>query len=145
VHHAHPGVLNGAVEAYIAQLRGLCPEISAIWHIGSRADGTAKAESDWDLLVFGTGAVLSRLRQSAYLDRKEFDVLVVFDDDKFERPWPGKPGNGSLSEWEWTPTSDTTATYCATKPTYATDGTKQFNVRVYKTQALRLWPSKEHA
>ena len=131
-----PKAVPAAVEAYIAELRGACQEISSIWLFGSRANGTERAESDWDLLSFGSEAVLGRLRQRADLERNEFDVLVVIDGDNFKRPWPARTGGGSLlSEWAWHPTSETTATYRATKR-----GHGEFDVQSFTASARRLWP-----
>lgn len=39
----------------------VCPNITEIWLIGSRAAGTAKDDSDWDFLVFGDAMCLEEL------------------------------------------------------------------------------------
>jgi predicted nucleotidyltransferase len=87
------------LNSYLASLIDRSNEITEIWLIGSRANGTARIDSDWDLLIFGNEQVLSELRSSEDLNCRDFDVLGVYDGNKFESPWQTK--NGSLSSWEW--------------------------------------------
>ena len=88
-----------------------------VWLIGSRANGNARADSDWDLLVFGDKALLDALRDEEPVE--ETDVLVVHDGNAFESPWKtrkeGVLMSGSLSGWEWQRDSETEATYSGTK------------------------------
>ena len=87
-----------------------------VWLIGSRANGTETARSDWDLLVFGDANLLDRLGQEQAPEKA--DVLVVYDQDAFRSPWSrddGQFNQGSLKQWGWTETSTSEATYMGTK------------------------------
>jgi predicted nucleotidyltransferase len=88
-----------------------------VWLIGSRANGTARTNSDWDVLIFGNKALLDALAMEEPLDN--VDILVVHDGDAFQSPWnktkEGVLKSGSLSGWEWQPKSETEATYSGTK------------------------------
>jgi hypothetical protein len=106
---------------YLMALTAQHPTIREIWLIGSRADGTSGPSSDWDFLVFGTAHTLRKLRSESAFDRADTDLLIVYDGDRFESPWPKGPmlKQGSLTSWKWTQTGDDTATYLATKPPLA--------------------------
>lgn len=84
--------------------------ISAIWLIGSRANNTAKALSDWDILVFGDAKTFSDLKENEFFHRGAVDLLVVKDGGDFERPY-GRAKSGSLSKWRWKETSSNEAEY----------------------------------
>lgn len=88
-----------------------------VWLMGSRANGTARINSDWDLLIFGDKALLDALKKEDPLG--EVDVLVVHDGNAFQSPWnktdEGILKSGSLSGWEWQRKSATEATYSGTK------------------------------
>ena len=88
-----------------------------VWLMGSRANGNARTDSDWDILIFGDEVLLDALKNEAPLE--ETDVLVVHDGDAFQSPWnktkEGVLKSGSLSGWEWQRKSETEATYSGTK------------------------------
>lgn len=88
-----------------------------VWLMGSRANGTARTDSDWDILIFGDMELLDALRKEEPLE--ETDILVVHDGDAFQSPWnktgEGVLKSGSLSGWEWKRKSETEATYSGTK------------------------------
>jgi hypothetical protein len=88
-----------------------------VWLIGSRANGNAKIDSDWDILIFGDRLLLNALTSEEPIEGA--DVLVVHDGDSFQSPWnkteEGILKSGSLSGWEWHRKSDTAATYSGTK------------------------------
>ena len=119
---------------YLASLIDRSNEITAIWLLGSRANGTGRIDSDWDLLIFGNEQVLSELRSAEALNCRDFDVLVVYDGDRFESPWQRK--DGSLSSWQWRKLSNKRAEYFATKPK-DNDG---FAVEINRQEAIRVWP-----
>lgn len=123
---------------YIAKLLATYPSIREIWLIGSRAEGSVKASSDWDYLAFGNQSILRALAKDGKSNQPDIDLLIVYDGDNFEKPWPDgdKQKRGSLTSWEWTPTSATTATYRATKAR-ENDG---FNVEVRTGRAVRVAP-----
>lgn len=86
------------------------------WLIGSRANGSAHAGSDWDLLVFGDAALLDVLKKEFPL--ADADVLVVHDGNEFCSPWSDSKGrikSGSLAQWKWDRKSSTSAVYWGTK------------------------------
>lgn len=88
-----------------------------VWLIGSRANGTAREDSDWDFLIFGNSALLSQLESEQAPENA--DVLVVYDGDAFRSPWnkteDGVIKSGSLSGWKWSKTSESEALYSGTK------------------------------
>ena len=131
-------MLSAKLDTYLQTLRDRSSGIAAIWLFGSRANGTAcpesDPESDWDLWVFGDQQTLSELRSAKELNREEFDVMVVYDGNRFESPWKKK--SGSLKGWEWRRVSDKTAEYVGTKPRN-NDG---FAVERLQLKANRLWP-----
>src|SRR2546425_3288000 len=87
------------------------------WLIGSRANQSAKATSDWDLLVFGSQTLLDALAKEAPIPG--LDLLVVFDGEEFRSPWPrqedGHYKTGRLRRWRWTKLSEDAAMYEGTK------------------------------
>ena len=107
--------------------------------MGSRANGTARADSDWDLLAIGTQSVLEELQHAQTFQLPEVDLLIAYDGDNFMRPWARRTGTGSLSGWEWK-RSGNRATYRATKQLFRPDGTEEFSVRVFEGTAIRVWP-----
>ena len=133
-------MLTDEIQRYVIDLCSRFSEVRAVWLIGSRAIGTARDTSDWDLLVFGSRAVLRELRANEDFRRPEVDLLVIYDSDNFERPWADTRGGGSLSGWNWMPVSETKAAYRAAKPVYASDGTEEFNVQITQGEAIRIWP-----
>ncbi len=102
--------------------------ISEIWFIGSRANGSAKNDSDWDFFAFAAPSVLDALRQDIAFRRPDVDLLIVTDGDSFESPWerydlPGEFKRGHLFDrrdptfecdscgWGWTRMDNDLATY----------------------------------
>lgn len=88
-----------------------------IWLIGSRANGTARMNSDWDFFVFGNADVYEQLR--THLPIENIDLLVVTNGDEFASPWPreadGAIKRGSLTAWKWQQLTSDRASYEATK------------------------------
>ena len=123
---------------YVLKLVGAYPEISEVWLLGSRAQGTARSDSDWDYLVFGSHRVLRSLRQRNGFNVPEVDLLVVYDGNNFSKPW--RDGNrvkgGSLKDWDWRRISDERATYRAAKFREGSD----FYMDISTAQAYRVWP-----
>lgn len=86
------------------------------WLMGSRANGSARAGSDWDLLVFGDVTLLDSLKKES--PPNNADVLVVHDGNEFCSPWADSKGrikSGSLAQWKWERRSSTSAVYWGTK------------------------------
>ncbi len=116
---------------YIERLTDRYASVSAIWLLGSRADGTERPESDWDLLVFADQDSFTAMRDDVGLHAAGIDLLVVTDGDRFEQPWIDEghsiPKGGYLDNWRWTENSRTGATYLSSR----TNETMP---------AIRLWP-----
>ena len=113
------------------------PDMRAIWLIGSRTNGTANLDSDWDFIAFGTEATINFLSEAKILHEVNVDFLVVSDGDNFRAAWGQLDKIGSLKEWEWTEKSETEATYLATKPHQSGDG-----VFLSQADARKVWPVK---
>ena len=122
---------------YLRMLIAAAPSIREVWLIGSRADHTARPNSDWDYLVFGTRLTLQALQSTPALKRQDVDVLVVYDGDAFEEPWGTDDHlkRGALSRWEWAMLGPERAMYRGTKPRDS-DG---FYVKVAVRQARRVF------
>ena len=74
------------VDAFIDRLVADHPEISAVWLFGSRANGRARAESDWDLLAFANQQVFSIIHDSWMQIPEGVDLFVVTDGNSFRSP-----------------------------------------------------------
>jgi hypothetical protein len=124
---------------FIDTLTRSYPAITEIWLIGSRANGTARSQSDWDYVVFADQTTLNAIRNNQNLADPLVDMMVVYDGNNFEKPWMDgdRIKKGSLLGWKWTQASDNSATYRATKARVGED----FNVDVQTSNALRIYPS----
>jgi len=102
---------------YVQALAKAYPEITAIWLIGSRADGSNSPVSDWDYIAIADEMTLSALSEDSSFNNPAIDLLIVYDGDQFRKPWAdgNRVKKGSLSNWEWQQTSTLEATYKATK------------------------------
>jgi len=103
--------------------------VSAIWLIGSRANGCSHAQSDWDFLVFGDDSTLQSMRCDPSLKRDNIDLLVVYDGNSFEEPWGENPKGGNLTKWQWSEVSENEAKYMQTKWVKNEENTKRFGVK----------------
>jgi predicted nucleotidyltransferase len=119
--------LDANIASHLATVCARHPAITELWLLGSRANGNAKADSDWDVLAFADEPTLTALRAKPELKRADVDFLVVVDGDRFESPWwrldkPRKYKKGRLKShdapdgsevcgWEWERVSDSEARY----------------------------------
>ncbi len=129
---------------YISDLVAAYPSIREVWLFGSRANGSARPESDWDYMAFADEATLTALGGDPRFHRAGIDLKIVIDGTRFFAPWPGlSRSDNSLAKvdggWHWERLSPTQATYRATKPPEA-EGSE---VRVFKQCALRVYPQSE--
>lgn len=122
---------------YVRQLVMSYPTIKEVWLIGSRADGSAQPNSDWDYLVIADQGTLETLSAELEFNLPNVDLLVVYDGDNFRKPWPDgdREKHGSLSGWDWSQTSESEAVYRATKP-HSTD---DFYSWVSEGRAVRVY------
>jgi len=102
---------------YVQALAKAYPEITAIWLIGSRADGSNLPMSDWDYIAIAGELTLSALSEDISFNNPAIDLFIVYDGDQFQKPWANgnRVKKGSLSNWKWQQTSVLEATYRATK------------------------------
>jgi len=128
------------VRAYVRKLTTAHRNVKEMWLLGSRANGTAKPTSDWDILAFADDPTFNALRDDTELHHSDVDLLVVRSaDGRFEKPW-GRKKSGSLEKWQWNRLSETEATYRSTKfvPDPGETHHGDFHEQTFK--AIRLWP-----
>lgn len=129
------------VQAHIFKLAQVYPGITEIWLIGSRANGNARIDSDWDLLMFADSETFLEITKRPEFKQPGVDLLVVYDNLHFQEPWPEsadgyEPKTGALrglGEWDWERISDVDATYTGTK---VINGMPTMQTK----KAIRLWP-----
>lgn len=129
------------IAEYARGLAEACGGITTIWLLGSRANGTARDDSDWDLLVFGSEDVFECLQSNDEVHRDDVDCFVLLDDDAFERAW-GERKSGSLAGWKWQQLTATQAQYTETR---WSDREGSTGVISKQRRAIRIWPMNEHA
>jgi predicted nucleotidyltransferase len=131
---------DSLLKEYIEELIKHHPQIESIWLISSRANELARDNSDWDILVFASREVLSKLRERPMLKRKQFDLFVVYNGKDFQEAWPeGEPKSGDLGEWEWKEISPKDAVYKGRK-SKGKDWFKTGMTEVKIAKAVKLWP-----
>ena len=134
--------LTKTASAFISALTALQPPPDSIWLIGSRANGRATQESDTDLIVFGSKALLDIIR-SQLKQPEEVDCLVVFNGDDYQDPWQEK--TGSLTKLQWLKLDASSARYVGAKwvPDEESSlecGADMGNFLHRQERAIRLWP-----
>ncbi len=121
------------VEAIVSKSVGL----DSIWLIGSRANNMANERSDWDFIAFGSSGLYDSMHFTEELHTEDVDLLVVSDGDSFKNAWGAKDKRGSLSSWNWTPLSETSAQYTGCKWVANEEQAKFLEPRL---NAVRVWP-----
>jgi len=107
--------MNKIISLWLDSIRQRFPSIGPIWLIGSRANNSARPESDWDFIVFGSELLLQCLSDSKDLHRADVDFLVVFDDNNFRAAWGETSKRGALSDWNWKEVGEYRAEYMDSK------------------------------
>lgn len=102
------------LQKFVNELAESNPGISSIWLLGSRANNTAKALSDWDILIFADERTFSEIQRNEFFHRGAVDLLVVTDGENFKKPY-GCEKTGALSEWKWKEIGANTAEYESVK------------------------------
>ena len=125
------------IDDFLSRITATHPGIREIWLFGSRANGQARPNSNWNLFVFAGQDTLQRLGESSRFRRADIQLLVVKDGDEFREPWGDKPKQGYLSEWEWLKISDREAEYCGIKWAQEEKGGQ---TSMELCRAIRLWP-----
>jgi hypothetical protein len=103
-------MLTENIAKYIHDLKSSFPSITSVWLIGSRGNGTAREDSDWDFIIFSSLSLYDGVKNAPAFHREDVDLLLVGDDGKFSKPF-GNPKMGSLKEWKWSQVSDTLSHY----------------------------------
>ncbi len=125
-----------AASEYILELVTAYPSIREVWLFGSRANGLATPESDWDYMAFADDPTLRALSGDSRLHRAGIDLMIVTDSDNFAAPWKegSRSKRGRLAKvdggWHWTKRTATRATYQASKGDF----------RPIERCALRVYP-----
>jgi hypothetical protein len=106
-------------QTYLDELVRAFPSIREVWLFGSRANGVARADSDWDYLIFSDDpGLMNCIYQQRHFDRPEVDALVVSGQFAV-RPWPMPDGTWKklrmVEDIQWTPVSEALATYQSAK------------------------------
>ena len=122
---------------YAEALATSCPEVETIWLIGSRANGTQRANSDWDLLVFAATGGLECLATHSEHHRDDVDCLVQTG-PTFKRAW-GEAKSLSLPELKWQDLSPSLAAYIGKK---WSDREGSTGVVPINQKAIRVWPRR---
>ena len=130
------GKIDLEFQEFLHQVALECPALSSVWLIGSRANGTATPNSDWDFIAFGTAASLEFLRMAVHLHRQDTDFLVVTNDDDFAAAWGATDKTGSLTEWDWKQVSESLCCYTQSKWVDREDGA---GVQLSPKKAIRVW------
>ncbi len=127
---------------FVAKLTSLHPPPTSIWVIGSRANGRATEESDTDLLVFGSQALLAAA--IANLDQPQhIDCLIVHNGNDYQDPWQAK--SGSLKKLKWQPIDSENARYIGVKWIPDEESSAEFGAEMgdmleRQERAIRTWP-----
>lgn len=130
------------IKDYIEKLVKAYPGIKSIWLFGTRANNSYRPDSDWDLLVFGNQQILDELKTNDTFHNDQIDLMIVFNDNEFEKPWPDKKGfkHGSLKGWEWLQISSKNATYKSVKYINEAEWFKDGMLDCKTLNAFKIWP-----
>jgi len=103
------------IEEYLVGLTINSQDTTSIWLFGSQVNGGARADSDWDILIFGNDRFLNHLKQHGPQPPSDVSIMIVYNGNNFKSPWPRKKDGvyerGSLSEWKWSYQSEGEAKY----------------------------------
>ena len=130
------------IKVYLERLVKAYPNIKSIWLFGSRANSSHRTDSDWDLLVFADQQIFDELKRNSHFRDDKIDLLVVFNDREFEKPWSDEKGakHGSLKSWEWVEASTDLATYKSVKYKDEKEWFKENMLECRTLKAFRIWP-----
>lgn len=139
--------MNTEIENYITDLVSHYQGIKEIWLIGSRANGIARSNSDWDFIVFANTKTLLNMKKDSPIHAEAVDLLLVFNaKGEFCKPWGSKKsGNLYSRDWEWRRISDSLAEYKSVKWVQAYEAKDKSSLStgqivVKRLQAEKVWP-----
>jgi predicted nucleotidyltransferase len=70
--------------------------VAEVWLFGSRANGNARPDSDWDYMAFlSDQRELNAICQDRELDQPDIDLFVVVS-SRAVRPWPARDGQNKV-------------------------------------------------
>ncbi|WP_411728425.1 nucleotidyltransferase family protein [Methyloglobulus sp.] len=139
-------MLTDDVLNYLSKLSHRHIAVKEIWLFGSRANGTATGESDWDLIVFGENGLFNSIASDTEVHRDDVDLLVVNEvTGNFNKPW-GSEKAGSLKGWKWEIRSETEASYVGSKwiedEEAEAEGLNDMGTLIdIQLKAFRVWPA----
>ena len=112
--------------------------VSSIWLIGSRANGYAKPDSDWDILYFSSREPYPRDSRL-----NSIDVIHVGPNDTFLLEGMSLDFHFSFSNWHWHQYSDHLASYTSPNIDKSLTFGKAYDTSYNTSQsrsAFKLWP-----
>lgn len=118
--------VNGIAERF--------PKVTDVWLMGSRANDTAREDSDWDFMIFTDAATVIALQNESIPEN--IDLLCVYDGNRFTNPQCTK--RGSLRKWKWKSVDKTIAEYEGNE---RRDG-ECIGVHGIKCKAVKIWPAQ---
>jgi predicted nucleotidyltransferase len=105
-------------EEYVDRLVRAYPSIREVWLFGSRANDRARADSDWDYMVFADNgaALLHDLHPDTQFNHPQVDLFIVVAPDVSMNPWSEEANDSSMmflddKELHWRAVSETEAQY----------------------------------
>ena len=115
----------------------------ALWLFGSRANGTNRPDSDWDLLLYSDAEGLEKLKRTN-LHRPDIDLQMDVGEENWIEPWPENPGNPKklfADVLNWEITAPGRASYLD-RPRYGSrqDWWKESTPSQEKFCAYQIWP-----
>ncbi len=138
--------MNPKIKLYLSALTVKYPSIREIWLMGSRVNGTARSDSDWDFMAFADRNTFDCLKNDSNFHDENIDLLMVWNTvtGEFSKPW-GRKKSGSLLRWKWTAGLNRKATYTSEK--FIPDGFREGkyktgDVRTETLQAIKVWPEE---
>ena len=126
-------------QRFVDTLVALIPAPAEVWLIGSRANGRATANSDTDLLVFGSADFLRALKAQV-TPLAGVDCIVVNERGEGQDPWQEK--RLSLASLNRNRIDQHLARYVGTKWIADEDGPSDSclgAIRRIEERAVRLW------
>lgn len=119
-------------------LQGLITESStqSIWFIGSRANDSERADSDWDFIAF----VKDNIHESS-VRHSDVDVIRVDENSQYLLEGQSMNLSGSFKTWNWRLVNSESALYTVRKTPVLEVG-QAFNlddVRYIDLKGLKVW------
>ncbi len=135
--------MSGEIWGHLEELLKASPGIREIWLLGSRINGGARVDSDWDLLFFADAALANYLNSDSRLLHPDIDYLILVDDENIQRISASGSGELALKDFtglDWKLDGDSDATYIARgKRELAENSVTRAKTR---KRAVRIFPAR---